>query len=325
MPYLQHNDAQFRLAKGETRVGRSAGADLRVPPGEEPGDAADVALVSIIIDEVGHATLRVVEGEAGVFVNAIPVGRDAAPLLHGDRVVIDGCELRFGDERQAGMTGEIPSTGDVRAATPSAGVGDARSRGRLVSLTDGREYAVPIRGLTLGRDAECDVVVASAGVSRRHARIAPVPGGYELTDTSTNGVFVNGGRVRGALALARSDTVRIGGDEFRFYADPEPPAPPRSIIDVPSLQATAAIPAVKRPAAGSGSPSATRSARSGVATPPLASPEPIPVFAAPHSRELARDGETREAPPARLRTPRWVWVALVALGAVFLYLVLQGR
>lgn len=325
MPYLQYNDAQFRLAKGETRVGRGAGADLRVPPGEEPGDAADVSLVSITIDEAGYATLRVVEGGAGVFVNAIPVGRDAAPLLHGDRVVIDGCELRFGDELQTGMTGEIPSPGDVRVATPSAGVGDARSRGRLVSLTDGREYAVPIRGLTLGRDAECDVVVAAAGVSRHHAHIAPVPGGYELTDTSTNGVFVNGGRVRGALALARGDTVRIGGDEFRFYADPEPPVPPQSLIEAPSLQATSAIPAVKRPAAGSGGPSATRSSRGGVATTPRSSPGSMPVFADPQSRELARDAETREAPPARPGAPWWVWVALVALGAVFLYLVLQGR
>ncbi len=247
MPYLQHLDAQFPLARGETRVGRGATADLVVPPGAEPAEAADAALVVITIGDDGAASLRVAEGDAGVFVNGVPVGREPAPLLHGDRVAIDGCELRFADEAQAGETQEIPAAADVRVATPSAGIGEARSRGRLVSLTDGREYAVPVEGLTIGRDAGCDVVVATPNVSRRHARVLPVPGGYELLDTSRNGVFVNGARVQGALALARGDTVRVGGDEFRFYADAEPALEPRSLKDVPSLQMTGAIPAMKRP------------------------------------------------------------------------------
>ncbi|MFP5353700.1 MAG: FHA domain-containing protein [Gemmatimonadota bacterium] len=459
MPYLQHNDAQFRLAKGETRVGRGAGADLRVPPGAEPGDAADVALVAITIGESGAASLCVVEGDAGVFVNGIPVGREPAPLLHGDRVVIDGCELRFADEAQAGDTQEFPSQGDVRVATPSAGIGEARSRGRLVSLTDGREYSVPAEGLTVGRDAGCDVVVAAANVSRRHARIDQVQGGYELVDTSTNGVFVNGARVHGSLALARGDTVRVGMDEFRFYADPEPPAPQRSLRDTPSLQATAAIPAVKRPVStteasrpaappapsvgGGPVPASARAAM--VDAPdvpaharhiaPLAVLEVLnegpakgtryelvtplsnvgrgdyndvvildesvsdshakiqrredgwyivdigstngtyvagarvfgearistgtdvrfggvklsfktvgggqrgtgetrvivgvrgadPMRAEQRSRELAHGGDTHEAPPERAGAPAWLWVALVALSALFIYLVLQGR
>ena len=268
MPYLQHQDAQFPLAQGETRVGRGVGADVRVPPGAEPGDVADAALVAVVIAPDGAASLRVVQGDAGVFVNGVPVGREPAPLLHGDRVAIDGCELRFADEQQGGVTLEVPTQGDVRVATPSAGIGEARSRGRLVSLTDGREYAVPPEGLTLGRDAGCDVVVAAANVSRRHARITPGPGGYELVDSSTNGVLVNGARVQGALGLARGDTVRIGNDEFRFYADAEPPVPPRSLLDVPSLQATAAIPAIKRPVVAP-TPPATPSAPSPSRTPDL--------------------------------------------------------
>lgn len=264
MPYLQHHDAQYPLAQGETRVGRGAGADVRVPPGDEPGDTADASLVAVMIAPDGAASLRVVQGDAGVFVNGVPVGREPAPLLHGDRVSIDGCDLRFADEQQSGVTQEVPTQGDVRVATPSAGIGEARSRGRLVSLTDGREYSVPAEGLTLGRDAGCDVVVTAANVSRRHARIAQGPGGYELLDTSTNGVLVNGARVQGALALARGDTVRIGNDEFRFYADAEPPVPPRSLLEVPSLQATAAIPAMKRPVA-----------------PPAPPPQPSPTAPTP--------------------------------------------
>ncbi|HEX4933554.1 MAG TPA: FHA domain-containing protein, partial [Gemmatimonadaceae bacterium] len=234
--------------RGETRVGRAATADLVVPPGAEPAEAADASLVVITISADGAASLQVSEGDAGVFVNGVPVGREPAPLLHGDRVAIDGCELCFADEAQSGETQEIPAASEVRVATPSAGIGEARSRGRLVSLTDGREYAVPAEGLNIGRDAGCDVVVASPNVSRRHARLIALPHGYELLDSSRNGVFVNGARVQGALALARGDTVRVGNDEFRFYADAEPALEPRSLKDVPSLQMTGAIPAMKRAA-----------------------------------------------------------------------------
>ncbi|MEP7383773.1 MAG: FHA domain-containing protein [Gemmatimonadota bacterium] len=247
MPYLQHHDAHYPLASGETRVGQGTQADIRIPEGSAPGDHADASLAVIAIGADGAASLRVEQGDAGVFVNGVPVGREPAPLLHGDRVSIDGCELRFADELQSGDTQEIPTQDEVRAATPSAGIAEARSRGRIVSLTDGREYAVPLEGLVIGRDAGCDVVVVTPSVSRRHARITQVGGGYELTDTSSHGVFVNGARVRGQLALAKGDTLRVGADEFRFYADPEPPAPPRSLRETPSLQATAAIPAMKRP------------------------------------------------------------------------------
>ena len=247
MPYLQLHDAQYPLAIGETRVGPGDDVDIRLPQGSDPGDTSDAALVVITIGDDGAASLRVMHGESGVYVNGVPVGREPAPLLHGDRVAVYGCDLRFADELWSGVTQEIPTQSEARVATPSAGIGEARSRGRLVSLTDGREYSVPLEGLILGRDAGCDVVVSAPNVSRRHACINPVEGGYELLDTSSNGVLVNGARVQGALALAKGDTVRIGKDDFRFYADPEPAIAPHSLEDVPSLQVTSAIPAMKRP------------------------------------------------------------------------------
>jgi len=448
MPFLQTHDAQYQLARGETRVGRGPDADLRLGlPASSRGDD-DAALVIIAIGEDGAASLRVAGNDSGVFVNGVPVGREPAPLLHGDRVTLDELELRFADEDQSGVTQEIPSQGEVRVATPSAGIGEARSRGRLVSLTDGREYAVPGEGLTIGRDAGCDVVVVAPNVSRRHARIVPGGGGYELIDSSTNGVLVNGARVQGVLALARGDTVRVGGDEFRFYADAEPAAPPRSLSDVPSLQATGAMMAMKRPAAAAAAPSPGGPRPAGSpqgAAPPIA-PEPRrkaplailevmnegpykgvrfeltaplshvgrgahndvavldesvsethakiqrredawyivdmdstngtyvggnrvfgesklapgsdvrfgglkmqfrtlgggqrgtgetrvivgvrgpdPKRAEQRLKELARGVETHEAPPARGGAPGWLWVAFVALVALFLYLVLQGR
>jgi pSer/pThr/pTyr-binding forkhead associated (FHA) protein len=142
------------------------------------------------------------------------------------------------------MTVELPSLQLSEPATvrEAAGRQGSRSGGRLVSLVDGREYAVTAQGLTIGRDAGCDVVVPAAEVSRRHARIAPGAQGYVLEDLSSNGLLVNGARSPKSYVLGRGDTLRIGSEEFRFYADAEvdvapqmstapaavesPPAPP---------------------------------------------------------------------------------------------------
>src|SRR6185503_14744136 len=62
-------------------------------------------------------------------------------------------------------------------------------------------------------------VVAQNEVSRRHAEIVAGEGGYFVHDYSTNGVYVNGARVDKSQLLSRSDVLRIGDEEFRFYAD----------------------------------------------------------------------------------------------------------
>jgi pSer/pThr/pTyr-binding forkhead associated (FHA) protein len=84
--------------------------------------------------------------------------------------------------------------------------------------------------LTFGRDAAADVVVSGPDVSRQHAEIRAEAEGYVLIDTSVNGTYVNGERTGKTRRLSRADVIRIGNDEFRFYADapaPAPKAPPR--------------------------------------------------------------------------------------------------
>ena len=102
-------------------------------------------------------------------------------------------------------------------------------------------------GLSVGRDASCDVVIAKQDVSRRHGMIRAGRDGYVLLDTSTNGVYLNDARVQTEVKLGRGDTVRFGGEEFRFYA--ESVAGGEVGDAVPSLQATGTIPAMKRPGA----------------------------------------------------------------------------
>jgi pSer/pThr/pTyr-binding forkhead associated (FHA) protein len=244
MPYLQLRDARYPLTVGENRISQSPEADIRIPE-VSATDASAVAVISL--SRGGAATVHRPVAHGAVMLNGVPVGAEPSPLLHGDRLSLGGCELHYADEALLGDTVEVPAVADGPPAKPGSTAGDSRSAGRLVSLVDGREYSVPTTGLTIGRDVSCDVVLVDPSVSRNHATIHATPQGYRITDNSTNGVFVNGARVVSELPLGRGDTVRVGTDEFRFYALPIVAQGQLDLAAVPGLQKTMAFPALKRP------------------------------------------------------------------------------
>lgn len=244
MPYLQLRDARYPLAVGENRISQSPDADIRIPEG--PGTNASAAAV-ISLSKGGAATVHRPAAEGPVALNGVPVGAEPSPLLHGDRLSLGGSELHYADEALLGDTVEMPAVTEGPPAKAGPTVADSRSAGRLVSLVDGREYLVPTTGLTIGRDVSCDVVLVDPSVSRNHATIHATSQGYRIRDDSTNGVFVNGARVVSELPLGRGDTVRIGTDEFRFYALSAVAQGQLDLAAVPGLQKTMAFPALKRP------------------------------------------------------------------------------
>lgn len=66
--------------------------------------------------------------------------------------------------------------------------------------------------LLVGRHQECDVVLGSLGVSRRHARLHFRDGNWVLQDLgSTNGTTVNGVRV-GRCTVRAGDLVVLGDE-----------------------------------------------------------------------------------------------------------------
>lgn len=100
---------------------------------------------------------------------------------------------------------------------------------RLVILTGtlaGQTRALGAARVALGRDALCEVRFDPTGdteVSARHAELRVENGVAIVRDTnSTNGVYVNGTRVRGEQPLADGDVVRLGarGPKIRFEAQP---------------------------------------------------------------------------------------------------------
>jgi len=226
MAVLQLNDKQFPLSATTTRIGAGAEADIVLPTDASVG-------VQAVIERTGeHAlAIRRAAPQSEVRVNGVLLGPEPTPLMHGDKVEVAGVELRFADESKRGATQymsleAIPQEGGARRT--GAARATLATGGRLVSLVDGKEYTVSEKGLVIGRDAGSDVVVPRNEVSRRHAEVAPTDSGYVVRDMSSNGVYVNGERVQGSQRLARADVIRVGGEEFRFYADVENPTPASS-------------------------------------------------------------------------------------------------
>ncbi|WP_320668502.1 DUF3662 and FHA domain-containing protein [Patulibacter defluvii] len=103
---------------------------------------------------------------------------------------------------------EPPAPAAPPARRPRAAAAD-----RLALLLEGRRELLPASGGTIGRSRECDVVIASAEVSRRHCRIAPGPDGWTIEDLgSTNGVRVGGIAVPAGTAatIAPGDRIELG-------------------------------------------------------------------------------------------------------------------
>lgn len=78
----------------------------------------------------------------------------------------------------------------------------------------GREITIRQDAFTIGRDADCDLVLSDPGVSRRHCIIGRHGAGWSVADAdSTNGVRVT----RAGAAVTRIDDGRfelIGGEEI---------------------------------------------------------------------------------------------------------------
>lgn len=250
MPYIQFNDQQIALGSADLAIGAFDGAALRLP-GDDP-----TARAWLRVGPDGTGIVRRGSPDAMVLVNGVQVGLEPSPLLHGDRVELGGHALHYGDDQKGGSTQFVSAAEIAQQLEKVANVPrkpTSASGGRLVSLVDGREYAVG-QGISFGREVGNDVVVASTEVSRKHAMVEPSAAGYELHDLSTNGVWVNGTRISGKQVLGRSDVVKIGPEEFRFYADVA--KVPEAAVRAPAASAppSEAAPAAPAPAAATAPP-----------------------------------------------------------------------
>ena len=144
-------------------------------------------------------------GEFGIQANLVrppgapeeqPVAATGGPEEHGNTMIYsDSARLR----------------GPVQEANAR------RKPPRALLALGGRRLLVPSEGGTIGRSRDCAVVVEDAGVSRHHAELRPDEDGWVVEDLgSTNGVLLNGRRIRGPQALQDGDRLELGSTELVF-------------------------------------------------------------------------------------------------------------
>ncbi len=297
MSLLELGGKKFTIPPGTVALGSDAGCAIQV-------GGADVLPKHALFEGTpdGQVVIRKAVPEAEVLINGVRLGAEPTPLLHGDKVQVGPNELTFVDERRSGSTQYVEAVNLpqmlAQAAKAKAGK-TGNTGGRVVSLTDGREYAVAGASLVFGREATCDVVVTGKDISRRHAEIMVTPKGYAIVDSSTNGTWVNDERVQGQRVLARGDVIKLGEDSFRFYADVAPAAPSPPPPGPAASQPPAAPQASPAPATGS---SGERLKNTSFGMPAAPPPAGRASQAGPLANMLVRSG-TLKGQRIQLRTP----------------------
>jgi hypothetical protein len=94
-------------------------------------------------------------------------------------------------------------------------------------------FELPERRVTIGRSAECDLVLVDDRVSRVHAVLDVLSAQRLLRDAgSANGTFLNGMRLRQetSAALRSGDVFEIAGTRLLYSADDEARTPPDTLL-----------------------------------------------------------------------------------------------
>ena len=179
--------------------------------------------------------------------------------------------------------------------------------------------------VTIGRSADCQWVIPSGAVSRRHAVLRRHGNELVVEDLgSSNGTMVNGERLRGPRTLCDQDKLQLGAVEIRVVIPEPAPAADETIafdaqqtrIAPPSPPPPPALPAPERQHSGK---TATQTAPPRpVPSLPSAPPPPAPSeprsssmvdAAAPSPHKFHR---LAPASPAEATAPNMLELAVIA-------------
>jgi len=153
--------------------------------------------------------------------------------------------------------------------------------------------------LVIGREGVA-VTIDDPELSRRHAAVRPVDGGFEVEDLgSLNGTFVNGQRIEGPTKLSGGDTIKVGQNVLE--------------LEVAGAPATVISPAfTPGPTPATAAPAAAPPTAPAVSAAPA---EPFGTYAVPHTKR-SRGIASRQWGPMLLS---WAVVAgtAVALAIYF--------
>lgn len=96
------------------------------------------------------------------------------------------------------------------AAAEAGGLHPVKAALRIVEFGRERVFEA-LCPLTIGRDRGCELVLADAEVSRKHARLETQGGVLFVRDLeSSNGTFLNGQRLTSAIEAREGDAIDVG-------------------------------------------------------------------------------------------------------------------
>ena len=129
-----------------------------------------------------------------------------------------GMRDRDRSESSLGEDSNFSATAQIKRATFEGRAPAARRASFEVISFDEKNEVIELgeSELIVGRGPECDVRLSVENVSRRHARVLFRNEEYHIEDlNSTNGLYVNGGRVEKCI-LRDTDQIEIGGGKILF-------------------------------------------------------------------------------------------------------------
>lgn len=214
MPLLRSGADRCVLRPGTNTLGGRSQTALPVA-----ALAWQPAVATITVQPQGPVLIQRTTASVVVRVNDEPLGVGPFELRHGAHIDFAGCRLTYDAEPtllpDLGLvsTAQIPVSTQPEAQPRPA---SAPATAQLLHLSTGNIFPLPTRRVVIGRDDACDIRLDGEGVSRRHCSIAPVPGGYLLTDESSNGTLANGERISRTHILDDGDILRLHNEELRF-------------------------------------------------------------------------------------------------------------
>lgn len=227
----RHNKHQsVWLVEPGVKVGRSASNDLIL-------DHADVASLQFVIGvRADRLILKNRAPEQVLRVNGKAVD-DRCLLREGDLITLGELELDVIDPKKgAGQTEPVMSEWSLKPNNAALG---------------GRVF--PLKETTLvGRSNECDIHLAVAHLSRRHAQLQILDGLLYVKDLgSSNGTFLNGEKVSEAR-VRRGDELRFDTLSFGVIGPVDDLGKTTVRSSAPNKPATARATAPKPKSLGSG-------------------------------------------------------------------------
>jgi pSer/pThr/pTyr-binding forkhead associated (FHA) protein len=121
------------------------------------------------------------------------------------------------DTKRTAQTTAMNSVADL---SPHTGTVAGRSAVAELRGRDGKRYRLQA-STRIGRRTDNDIVLDDDDVSRYHAVVIDTGSSFVISDLrSTNGVQVQGRRIRSTATLTDGDHIRIGGHEFTFEISP---------------------------------------------------------------------------------------------------------